>query len=304
MTRSALRAPCLVIGANGLIGRRIGAVLGSRGVPWVGTSIQATPEGLRRLDITDPAQVAQVFRALDPGAVFHAANLAGGVDACETNPIPATAFHLDATRTIAAQCRERGAAMVFISTDYVFDGTRGPYHEDDAKHPLNLYGTLKLAAEEWIRSQVPAHVIARTTNVYGWDPATATPNFVMGLYRAHREGRPMNAPSFLWGNPTWAGDLAAALVELADRGATGVYHIVGSSLVHRLEWARRACEVLGLDASLLREVATPSPTMVPRPLKSWLDTGKFRGECSTPLHDLEQGLVLMKREMDADAAAG
>jgi dTDP-4-dehydrorhamnose reductase len=301
---STPRAPWLVIGANGLVGARIGGVLGARGHPWAGTFHQRPGAGLRPLDVTDAARVAGIFQELDPGAVFLAANLAGGVDFCEANAVAATAFHLEATRTIARHCAEHGAALVLLSTDYVFDGTRGPYREDDAKHPLNLYGRLKLAAEEWIQGHVPHHVIARTTNVFGWDPATATPNFLMGLYRAHQERRPTNVPSFLWGNPTFAGDLAEALVELVEAGDTGVFHVVGSSHVNRFDWAKRACDVLGLDAGLLQEVAAPSPTMVPRPLRSWLSAEKFTRDHSTPLRDLDAGLALMKREMIEDVAPG
>jgi dTDP-4-dehydrorhamnose reductase len=75
--------------------------------------------------------------------------------------------------------------------------------------------------------------------------------------------------------------------------------VVGSSFVDRFAWATRACEVLGLDAALLREVAGPPPGMVPRPLRSWLSTDKFRAACVTPLHDLETGLARMKREREA-----
>ena len=300
-SRSRPRTPWLVIGAGGLVGARIGSILTARGVPWSGTFSRRPRPGLRPLDVTDPAAVTDVLGELDPGVVFHAANLAGGVDFCEANPATATAFHLEATRTIARHCAERGATLVFISTDYVFDGSRGPYREDDPRNPLNLYGRLKLAAEEWIQGSVPHHVIARTTNVFGWDPGTVTPNFLMGLYRAHQERKPMRVPSFLWGNPTFAGDLAGALVEMVEAGDTGIFHVVGGSFVNRFDWARRACEVLGLDAALLQEVAAPPPTMVPRPLRSWLSTEKFVRDHSTPLRDLEAGLVLMKRELTADA---
>lgn len=292
--------PSLVLGANGLIGRRVGALLTARGLPWVGTCRLREAAGLRALDVTDAPRLAALFAEVKPGVVYHCANLAGGVDFCESNPDAATAFHLDATREIGRRCAEHGAALVFISTDYVFDGSAGPYREDDSRHPLNHYGRLKLAAEEWLEAHLERHVIARTTNVFGWDPATVTPNFVMGLWRANRDGRPMNVPSFLWGNPTCAGDLAAALVELATSGASGVYHVVGSSFINRLDWARRACAVLGLDATRLHEIAEPPPTMVPRPLRSWLDTGRFTRSFATPLHDVDSGLALMKRERDAD----
>jgi len=291
--------PSLVLGANGLIGQRIGRLLDTRGDPWRGTGRTRAGAGLIPLDITDPAAVAAAFEAVRPGVVYHAANLAGGVDFCESRPDEAAAFHRDATRALVAQCRAHDALLVFISTDYVFDGTSGPNREDDPKHPLNRYGAFKLEAEHLIVSGLDRHVIVRTTNVFGWDPETVTPNFVMGLARTLSAGKPMNVPSFLWGNPTDATDLAAALVELAVKPAHGVWHVVGSSFVDRFAWATRACEVLGLDAALLREVAGPPPGMVPRPLRSWLSTDKFRAACVTPLHDLETGLARMKREREA-----
>ncbi len=294
--------PSLVLGANGLIGRRIGARLDGLGLAWRGTCRKRPEPGLLALDVTDAAQVAATFDAVRPGVVYHAANLAGGVDFCEHHPAEAEAFHLGATRALIDACRAHDATLVFVSTDYVFDGTRGPYREDDPTHPLNRYGALKLAAERAIAGGLARHVIARTTNVSGWDPATVTPNFLMGLVRNLEAGRPMKVPSYLWGNPTDAADLAAALVELATTPRHGLWHVVGASYVDRFSWATRACAVLGLDASLLAEVAEPPAGMVPRPLRSWLSTERFRAACVTPLHDLEHGLARMKRERDAAAA--
>jgi dTDP-4-dehydrorhamnose reductase len=290
----------LVLGANGLVGSRLGAALTGRSLPWLGTCWPGPVEGLRPLDITDAGAVASWLEEIRPGVVYHAANLAGGVDFCESHPRQAAAFHLEATSRLGDLCARLGATLVFISTDYVFDGTSGPYREDDPKNPLNHYGRLKLAAEEWLGQHLERRVIARTTNVFGWDAATKTPNFVMGMYRALSEGRGMKVPSFLWGNPTAVGDLAEALVELATREAFGVYHLVGSSFLNRLEWARRACAVLELDATLLTEVAEPPAGMVPRPLRSWLATDRFRNAFTTPLHDVEFGLACMRRDMLAD----
>src|SRR5262249_10883804 len=149
-----------------------------------------------------------------PSLVIHCANLAGGVDFCETNPDAATAFHLGGAKNLAAWCRGAAARLVFVSTDYVFDGARPPYREDDQTGPLNRYGRLKLEGERWIAAQLPSWAIARTTNVFGWDPDTVTPNFLMQLHRALAAGKTFNAPSFLSGNPTYVEDLAAALVEL------------------------------------------------------------------------------------------
>ncbi|MFI5372715.1 MAG: SDR family oxidoreductase [Candidatus Eisenbacteria bacterium] len=291
--------PSLVLGANGLIGRRLGAALERLGAPWRGTCHRRPGPGLLPLDITDAEQVAAVFDAVRPGVVYHAANLAGGVDFCEQHPVEAEAFIVGATRALIEACRSHDATLVFVSTDYVFDGTRGPYREDDPTHPLNRYGELKLAAERAIVGGPARHVIARTTNVYGWDPETVTPNFLMSLMRALSAGKPVNVPSYLWGSPTDATDLAAALIELATAPHHGLWHVVGSSYLDRYTWATRACAVLGLDSTLLHEVSAPAPGMVPRPLRSWLSTERFTTRCATPLHDLEHGLARMRRERDA-----
>ncbi len=287
----------LVIGAQGLIGRQVANILTEHGVSWKGTFFTRPAEGLLKLDITDPASVTKVFTEVRPRAVFHCANLAGGVDFCETNPKRATAFHLSATKEIGAWCVKIGAPLVFLSTDYIFDGMRGPYKEDDATNPLNSYGVLKFEAERLIQASLTSFIIVRTTNVYGWDPDTKTPNYIMALYRALKEGKPFNAPSYLWGNPTYVDDLARAVVELWEGGANGIFHVVGGSFVNRHEWVLEACRVLGLDASLAKEIKFPSPNMVQRPMRSWLNPEKFTSSYRTVLHSMAEGLELMKADM-------
>ena len=288
---------CLVIGANGLLGAALGRLLSEKNISWTGTYNKRPKDGLLRLDITDPESVKELFFKIEPNVVFDCANLAGGVDFCESHPDIAKIFHLDSTINIGAQCKAMGAKMVFVSTDYVFDGTRGPYKEDVAPNPLNLYGKLKLSAEDWLQKNLKDAIVARTTNVYGWDPDTVTPNYMMSLFRAAKHGKPFNAPSFLWGNPTYAGDLAAALLELYLSGAAGLFHVVGDSFVNRHEWATAACGVFGLDGSKVREIKDAPSAMVPRPLKSWLNNEKFKRSYKTVLHDMRSGLELMNKDM-------
>jgi dTDP-4-dehydrorhamnose reductase len=290
----------LVIGANGLVGRRVLSLLKAKGESASGTYNRRAEGGLIPFDITDGASARRIFKDLAPRRVYLCANLPGGVDYCEKNPAQARRFYYDATVNIGNLCGESGASLIFISTDYVFDGSKGPYMEEDGKNPLNLYGRLKLEAEEWIRKNMKKHIIARTTNVFGWDPQTVTPNYVMNLYMTLRSSKLFNAPSYLWGNPTYAGDLAAALIELSDCNASGIFHVVGGSFVNRYEWAIEACRALELDAGLIKEVKDPPQNAVPRPLKSWLGTDKFRGSFKTVLHSMKEGLALMKEESDKD----
>lgn len=288
---------CLVIGANGLVGGRIREILSNHGLRWAGTCRARPEEGLLRSDITSADDLKRLFSLYKPDCVFHCANLSGGVDFCESRRDMAVDFHLNAAKEIVRHCADTGAKLIFLSTDYIFDGTKGPYSEDDEPHPLNAYGELKLEAEEHIRANLERHIIVRTTNVYGWDAKTVTPNYMMSLYRALTAHKAFNAPSFLWGNPTYAGDLADAVFELYRKEASGVFHVVGSDFVNRYEWARTACDVFGLDSSFLREIKEPSPDMVPRPLKSWLRADKFNGLYDTKMHNLRAGLELMRSDI-------
>lgn len=288
----------LIIGANGLIGRQIGRSLTKNKGDWQGTGFKSAANALLPLDITNVAAVRKILSQCAPKTVFHCAGLAGGADFCESHPELATAFHLKATQAIGGMCSELGARLVFISTDYVFDGAKGPYKEDDATNPLNLYGKLKLEAEEWMRANLQNYVIVRTTNVFGWDPLTVTPNYLMSLYRAVKANKTFKAPSFLWGNPTYVGDLAQAILELVDRKLDGVYHVVGSSFINRYEWAKDACRILQLDDALVSELKSPPENIAPRPLKSWLSTEKFRTVGKTILRDYLAGLQVMKNDLD------
>lgn len=284
----------LVIGANGLVGRQLTGILSGLKLEWVGTCNKREEPGLSALDITDKSKIDNFMGKAKPKAVFLCANLAGGVDFCQANQDLAKRFHLDATAHIAQYCARNNAKLIFISTDYIFDGTKGPYKEDGAPNPLNAYGRLKLEAEQFIRKNLRDYLIARTTNVFGYDPKTVTPNFAMGLYKSLKSGAAFNAPSFLWGNPTYAFDLAAAIAELYLNKASGVFHIVGPTFISRYEWAKRFCEIFGFDKSLINEIKEPKPGMAARPLSSWLSAEKFNGSYKTALHDLDAGLNLMK----------
>ena len=298
MAANIKNTKCVVIGGNGLVGSRVCSELTKRNIAWSGTFCSRPKDGLHQLDVTDQSKVENFLMRYSPEAVFLCANLAGGVDFCESNPQTAMGFHLNAAKGIGICCKDLGATFVYISSDYVFDGTKGPYTEDDKPNPLNWYGKLKLQTEQWMQEKLNKYLIIRTTNVYGWDPQTVTPNYIMGLYRSLKEGRPFNSASFLWGNPTYVGDLAEAVMELFVNNGNGIFHVVGRSYINRLEWADHACKVLELNCSLINELKEPPPDIVPRPLKSWLNTDKFTSHYKTVLHGASDGLKLMKSDMN------
>lgn len=287
----------LIIGANGLIGKAIAERI-NKICDWIGTYNKRAAAGLRQVDITSKSELDRIFLEVRPQYVVNCANLAGGVDFCESHPDCAAMFHFDAVKSIVKLCKKNNIMFIFISTDYIFDGTKGQYKEDDSPNPVNLYGKLKLKAEQLICNNLNKYLIIRTTNVFGWDPETVTPNYIMNLYRTVKNGNKFNAPSFLKGNPTYVYDIANAIIELCKKDAMGVFHVVGSSFINRFEWAVKACSILGLDCSLINEIKQPWPDMTPRPLYSSLNTEKFRKSYDTILHDVSNGLMLMRERLE------
>ena len=122
----------------------------------------------------------------------------------------------------------------------------------------------------------------------------------MSLYRAIKTNKKFKAPSFLWGNPTYVHDLASAIIELCSLEVDGVFHVVGSSFINRYNWATKACQMAGWDKSLLVDTDSIPDDMVPRPLKSNLDTRKFRSLCKTELRDVDSGLKAFFQEAAID----
>ena len=296
-----IRMKYLILGANGLIGQQFVRLCKEKGIDHVGTRYSRPAKGLILFNQLEFGRIPKVFAEVSPTVVVNSIGLAGGVNFCEENPGIGREYHVDATKIMVDWCRQNSVVFVYISTDYVFDGNNPPYKEDDKTNPLNLYGKLKLEGEQYIRANLERYVIARTTNVYGWDPETPTPNFLMYLYQTLQKGKTFNTPSFLFGNPTYARDMANAILELIDKKHYGLFHIVGSGYINRYDWAIKFCELAGLDKGKIVEVKEPPQNIVPRPLRSNLNTEKVQAILETKLHDVDEGLQLLIEEMKKDS---
>ncbi len=293
----------LIIGANGLIGRKIGKFLEEKGEHWVGSCNKRPEAGLRQVDVTSGDQLEEFMSGTAPSVVFHCANLAGGVDLCERYSEKASAFHYDATINIGRLCRELDSKLVYISSDYVFPDSSRPIDENDEPGPLNEYGRLKLKSEEWVRKNMKDFLIIRTTNVYGWDPDSVTPNYVMNVFNTVSSGRSFIAPSYLWGTPTYVDDLAKAILGLVDRKESGVYHVVGPDFVNRFDWAIQICRSFRLDHLLVQRSDSKPENYIPRPLIARLNTAKLQKLSIVAMKGVVDGLESMKQEMEKQTHA-
>lgn len=273
----------LVIGASGQVGRHVAAALRARGWEVTGTYAAHPAPGLRGLDVLDDPAVEACIREVAPAVCVLSAAMTN-VERCEAEPERAEAANARAPGVVAAACRQVGARLLYLSTEYVFDGTSGPYGEEDPPSPVSVYGRTKLEGERRILAADPANLAVRTTVVFSHDPAGT--NFVMQLLARLGKGERMRVPADQLSSPTYAPDLGDALGQLCEPDvpdrlsrfpAPQVLNVVGPEVVDRHTFAVRAARALGLDPGLLDAVETAAlGQKARRPLRAGLRIDRLR----------------------------
>ena len=248
-----------VTGAEGMLGRELVRAAAARGVDVVAWDLPA-------FDVTDADIVRRAMDAARPGVVIHAAAWTD-VDGCEADPDRAFRVNGTGTAHVAAACRERGARLVTVSTDYVFDGEKdGPYAEDDTPSPLSVYGWSKLAAEQATRELGETGCVVRTAWLY----ADHGRNFLLTMLRLAGERRMIEVVDDQRGCPTFAADLAEALLAVAAADVSGVIHVVNGGATTWHGFAREIFAGAGLDVGVKAVTTERFPRPAPRPRNSVL----------------------------------
>ncbi len=264
----------LVTGADGLLGRA-SVDLASREHDCVGLSRQD-------LDVTDRRAVEETIRRFEPEAVIHCAAYTD-VDEAERNPDRAFAVNVEATEWVARASREVDAQMVFVSTDYVFDGEKmAPYVEDDSPNPLSRYGRSKLEGERRVEEFCGGnHTVVRSGWLYG--PGKGFVDWVLEQFET--PNGPLQVVEDQVGSPTCVSDLSKAILLLTEERHTGTFHFVNKGETHWLGAARVVADCMGIESSRLSgTAATELGRPAPRPHYSALDVAKF--EKATGAHVL------------------
>ncbi len=201
-----------------------------------------------------------MVRQIRPEVILHAAAIAD-VDRCEADPDLAFRVNTVGTACLAAAAHEIGATMIFISTDYVFDGAKGsPYTEFDLPNPMNIYGRSKWLAEEAVRSLCPRHFIVRTA----WLFAPWGRHFVSQTVERILRGEPVGGIAQT-SSPTSVLDLARAMLRLLEIPAYGIYHIANHGAASRYEMARTILAMLGRNPEEAVRLSAVSGRRAPRP---------------------------------------
>ncbi|MBL0278455.1 MAG: SDR family oxidoreductase [Anaeromyxobacter sp.] len=266
------RRSALIIGATGQVGSHAASALRAAGWSVIRAGNSRAGGRTIRVDVADPESVRRAVRDASPGLCV----LAGGmtaVDRCEQEPSVAEQVNARGPEVVAGVCRDVGAKLVFLSTEYVFDGTAGPYGEEDPVCPISIYGRTKLAGERAVLAADASNLIVRTTVVYSF--RRGDKNFLMQVLEKLSRGEAMSVPSDQVSSPTYAPALGCAIAAVAEE-ASGTLNIAGPEAMPRLDFARRIAVAFGLDTTLLRGVTTRELGQVaPRPLQAGLRTEKL-----------------------------
>lgn len=265
----------LVVGSNGMLGQELMTLFQGR----------ARGVDVGEIDITDLASVQRVLMTLKPKTVVNAAAYTD-VDGCETNQELAMQVNGEGVAHLAMISKEIGATLVHVSTDYVFDGSKGsPYLEDDLPKPLSVYGESKLAGE-MNTSFNPDHLIVRTQWLFGH----AGKNFVETMLTLAGQRSELTVVDDQIGSPTWTHDLALAIQALLEKGCRGTYHVANSGYVSWNGFAREIFRQAGLSITVSPMTTAQLSRPAKRPLHSTLDCSKLTAETGFTLQPWQEAL--------------
>lgn len=250
-----------------------------------------------QIDKTNRESTMALFRRLKPGAAIDTAAL-HNVDYCETHRDEAWSVNVEGTRNVAEACKNHDAKMIFISSDYVFDGAKGNYMEDDDANPVNYYGLTKLEAEKAVATTCSNYVIARPSVIYSYVPSThdrsssGKPlNFAMWLAQRLRNSEPVKIVKDQYGSPTLADSLAEFLLRLVDSQKVGTYHVAGGTRLSRYEFAVRIARKLNFDERLIAPATTDQLKQIARrPMDSSLSVEKIEKDLAQKTPTIDKAL--------------
>jgi dTDP-4-dehydrorhamnose reductase len=283
-----------ITGGSGLLGSKVAEIAQARGDEVFSGYAHNLPEYGRaaKFDLRDEMSMYELVGKIEPEVIIHSAALTD-VDRCEREKELAYQMNVEGTRAIATAAENAGSFLIYISTDYVFDGNRGMYSEDDSTNPISYYGYSKLLGEQFSRG-----CIARTCVIYGSRPASGKVNFALWLLNSLKSGKEVRVVTDQFITPTLNTNLAKMVLEAADRRLCGVLNLAGATRISRYDYAQDLAREFDLDASLiLPSRMADLMWAAKRPIDSSLDTSKARAELMEKPLPLNEALRTLKAEV-------
>ncbi len=287
----------LVTGASGLLGQKVAQLALEKGHEVYSTYKEhPTNSGNPiKLDLTNQDQVSKTISHLKPQIIIHTAAYTD-VDGCEINQDLAWKVNAEATKHIAEASAKANSHVIYVSTDYVFDGEKGLYSEEDQPKPISHYGYTKLKGEDFIKEHAQEWCITRASVIYGWGQQYKL-NFATWLINNLKQGKEVKVLVDQYVSPTLSINLAEMLLEIAERNMTGTLHTAGDTRASRHEYALKLAEVFNLSAGLIKPAKMDEmPWKAKRPRDSSLNVNKASALLNSKPLKLNHALELMKKE--------
>lgn len=284
----------LIIGASGVLGSSLyGSAIEKR---WnvLGTYYSRECEGLYCFRLEDRKSIAGLFNFFRPEVVI----LAGGitnVDLCEARPKLAEKVNINGTLEVAKRAKRFNARLVYLSTDYIFNGEDGPYGESDSPSPINVYGRTKAEAENIARSVLKDSLIVRTSQLYGYD--CQKKNFAVKVILSLSNNKDVHAADDFYSTPTYTRTLSEFIIGLIEKRSSGVFNIAGKDFLDRYSYVSKISDVFGLNKSYIKKTKLKDLRLkAKRPAKGGLKIGKIEKTLEKNIMGIDTELRSFKEE--------
>jgi dTDP-4-dehydrorhamnose reductase len=294
----------LITGSNGLLGQKLVELLSD--TPDICTI--ATAVGKNRLpftkgyefhemDITNREKVDEIVNITKPHVIIHTAAMTN-VDQCEMEKEACWKLNVTAVEHLVEACRKYDVFLEHLSTDFVFDGSSGPYKEDNEPNPVSFYGWSKYAAEKVVAHSGIRWAIARTVLVYGIAHDMSRSNIILWVKKSLEEKKAIKVVTDQFRTPTLAEDLAKGCFLIAAQRAAGIFHISGKDFLTPYEMAIMTADFFGLDKSLIFQTDASSFTQpARRPPRTGFDLTKSRNILGYEPHTFREGIALLATQI-------
>jgi dTDP-4-dehydrorhamnose reductase len=294
-----------ITGSNGLLGQKLIYLMRNR----TDIELYATSKGENRtrekdgyhyvtLDITDEKSVNGVFDKIKPDCIINTAAMTN-VDECEKNKEGCRKLNMDAVAYMTKWAEKNKSHIVHISTDFVFDGEKGPYRETDKPNPLSYYAWSKLESENILQQSKASWAILRTIIIYGVVDDAQRSNVVLWTKQSLEQHKKINVITDQFRSPTLAEDLANACEAAAVKRAQGIYHISGKELMSIIDIVFLVADFFKLDKSYINPVTSGELNQpAKRPPKTGFILDKAMKDLDYKPHSLMEGLEIVKQQLE------
>lgn len=284
----------LITGASGLLGKKVFSYFNKRDFLIIGTCHEniSNPKILR-LDLADNDGINVFLEKHKPQVIIHTAALTDVV-LSERNPYRAKLINADSAVTIARWCNSNAAHLVYISSDYVFDGEHGPYNESSEPYPVQIYGFTKMLGESALTENSNTAVV-RVAILHGYNDKNDKPVLTTEVIKSLESGKQLVLDSKRIKYPTLIDDVAGGIGYIVENKLSGIFHVAGDEGVTRYEWALKVAKIFNLKSSLL--VADPNKDSNASPQRP-KDVRLVNTRLKHEINDIDSSILIIKNQIE------